>query len=265
MRAQKALANIITSFALQLITAICGFIVSRHILVAYGSDVNGLVSSITQFLGYIALVEGGVGGVIRAALYKPLAKNETYELSGIVKATEIFFRKVAFIFICYMIVLAIVYPFVVRNSFNWVYTATLVVILGMSTFAQYYFGITYQTLLQADQKNYITKLVRLLTVIVNTILIVVLVKCGASVHIVRFGSSLIFILRPLLLNLYVNRKYDIIKECTPDNKAISQRWSGLGHHVSFFVHKNTDVVVLTLFTNIKLVSIYAIHHMIIML
>ena len=42
--------------------------------VAYGSDVNGLVSSITQFLGYIALVEGGVGGVIRAALYKPLAK-----------------------------------------------------------------------------------------------------------------------------------------------------------------------------------------------
>ena len=67
-------------------------------------------------------------------LYTNHWQNETYELSGIVKATEIFFRKVAFIFICYMIVLAIVYPFVVRNSFNWVYTATLLVILGMSTF-----------------------------------------------------------------------------------------------------------------------------------
>ena len=33
------------------------------------------LSSITRFLGYIVLLEAGVGGVVRAALYKPLAEK----------------------------------------------------------------------------------------------------------------------------------------------------------------------------------------------
>ena len=139
MRSKKAFANIITSLTLQLITAICGFIVPRYILMAFGSNVNGLTASITQFLGYIALIEGGIGGVTRAALYKPLAKNNVAELSEKIKATEIFFKKLAYIFIIYMLILSATYPMIVKNDFEWLYTASLVIILGVSTFVQYYF------------------------------------------------------------------------------------------------------------------------------
>ena len=263
MRSKKALINIISSFTLQLITAICGFIVPRYILMAFGSGVNGLVSSITQFLGYIALIEGGVGGVTRAALYKPLAKRDIKKLSGIVKATELFFKKIAYIFVGYTVLLSIFYPLLVANDFDWFYASSLVIIIGVSTFAQYYFGITYQVLLQADQKQYITTWIQITTTVINTILIVILIKLKAQIHVVRLASSLIFILRPLLINFYVNRKYKIIKECEPDNEAIKQRWDGLGHHIAYFIHNNTDVVTLTLFTNIKEVSVYSIYHMIV--
>lgn len=61
-------------------------------------------------------------------------------------------KKVALIYVGALIVFACVYPFLVRNSFSWIFSATLVLIIGSSTFVDNYFGIAYQMLLQADQK-----------------------------------------------------------------------------------------------------------------
>ncbi len=57
MRSKKAILNIITSLLLQVVVLICGFIVPKLIITNFGSDVNGLISSITQFLAYISLLE----------------------------------------------------------------------------------------------------------------------------------------------------------------------------------------------------------------
>lgn len=56
-RGKKVVLNIITSLLLQVIILICGFIVPKLIITNFGSDVNGLISSITQFLAYISLLE----------------------------------------------------------------------------------------------------------------------------------------------------------------------------------------------------------------
>ena len=67
--------NIITSISVQVVTIVCGFILPKVILNTFGSEVNGLVSSLTQVLSYINLLEGGISGVIQAALYKPIIEN----------------------------------------------------------------------------------------------------------------------------------------------------------------------------------------------
>ena len=167
MRSKKALLNSAATLLLEFVSVICGFIVPRLIIGTYGSEVNALTSSITQFLSYIALVEAGVGGVVRAALYKPLAEKNNIAISGIVRSAEIFFRKIAYIFAGYMVVLAAVFPVLVNKSFGWVFTGTLVVIIGLSTFAQYYFGMTYTVLVQADQRRYITSFLQIGTIILN--------------------------------------------------------------------------------------------------
>ena len=62
-RTRNSFLNIGFSLLLQVFIFIKGLIVPRLIITNYGSDVNGLISSITQFLAYISLLEGGVGGV----------------------------------------------------------------------------------------------------------------------------------------------------------------------------------------------------------
>ena len=251
---------------LEFVTVICGFIVPRLIIGTYGSEVNALTSSISQFLSYIALVEAGVGGVIRAALYKPLAEKNNAAMSSILKATENFFRKIAYIFIGYMVVLAAVFPVLVNKNFGWLFTASLVIIIGISTFAQYYFGMTYTVLVQADQRRYVTSFLHIGTITLNAIMVVIFIKLGASIQILKLATSLIYVLRPLALNVYVKKKYNIDHNAKPDNEAVAQRWDGLGHHIAYFVNLNTDVVILTIFSKISSslalaeVSVYTVYY-----
>ena len=57
MREKRLFYNTISSLVFQVTTIICGFILPRLILNAFGSEVNGLVNSITQFLGVISFLE----------------------------------------------------------------------------------------------------------------------------------------------------------------------------------------------------------------
>lgn len=262
MRTKLALLNSITSLLLQIVTVICGFILPRLLLTAFGSEVNGAVSSITQFLGYISLLEVGVGGVTRAALYKPLADGDSNKISGIINATQSFFRKIAYIFIVYVVILASSFKFISHTELSWIFTASLVVIIGVSIFGQYYYGLSYSVLLNADQRTYINNCIQIATVLLNTGLSVVLLKLGCGVHVVKLASTSVYLIRPILLFFIVRKKYNIDNKVLADMVAIKQRWNGFGHHIAYYIHNNVDIMVVTVVLGLKFSSVYAVYNMI---
>lgn len=264
MLKQRTLSkNILVNMLLQ-ITVICsGLIIPRLIIGAYGSETNGVISSITQFLSYITLLEAGIGGVIKAELYGPLLRKDSNELGKIIVAVERFYRKIGGVFILYIAVLAVIYEKISNTQFDWFFTASLVIILGISSLIQYFFGITYQTLLQADQKYWLTSGIQIATILLNIILSIVLIQVGASVHMVKLMTAFVFCLRPLILQAYVKKNYCINRNVIPDKKTLAQRWDGFGHHIAYFIHSNTDVVILTVFATMTEVSVYSVYSMIV--
>lgn len=259
MRKKRALINIITTFSLQIVTVICGFIVPRIILENFGSATNGLIASITQFLSYISLIDGGFGVVIKAALYKPIADDDKEKVSRVLKVSENIFKKIAYIFILYIVILIMAFP-LINNEFSFTYTATLVLVISIGTFIEYYFGITYKIFLQAKQQIYVTSLVQIVLYVLNTLMVLFLVNCNASIQLVKLASSLIFIIRPVVQYIYVKKKYGInTKKYQVDNSLISQRWNGLIQHLASVIHTNTDIVILTIFSTLSEVSVYSIY------
>lgn len=263
MRSKKALYNTLVGILQEVVAAICAFILPRLILGAFGSSYNGVTSSITQFLSCIVLLRAGVGGVTKAALYKPLSEDDMEQISGIVRATEIFMRKVALIFTGFLIVFACTYPILVKQDFNWFFTFSLIFILGISTFSQYYFGVAYQLLLQADQRQYVISIIQIITTIISTIIATIFIRVGGSIHVVQLGSAVVFTLNPLIIHLYVRHRYKVIKNVTADTVAIKQRWDAFAHQVALFIHSNTDIMILTIFTNVREVSVYSVYSLVI--
>lgn len=259
MRGKQALLNIIATMFELVIVTITGFVVPNYIIRTYGSSVNGLVTSITQFLGYISLIESGIGSIGRASLYKPLAEKNQSQLNSNIKALENFYRKIAYIFILYVLILSFLFPILTNENFDWGYIVTLIVILAFSTFIQYYFGITSQTLIQADQKKHVPSVLQSITLILNMFITIALIEFGASIFIVKIGSAFAYAIRPMILFGYAKKYYKIDKSAKPCSEVLKQRWDGLAHHVAFFIHKNTDIVILTILSSLKDVSVYSVY------
>ena len=263
MRGKKAAINTLFSLLQELTGVVCGFILPRLILTAFGSQYNGLTNSITQFLACAVLLRSGIGGATRAALYKPLAEENHKEFSSIVKATDIFMKRIGLILAGLIVLFAAIYPFLFENNFGWLFVFSLFLIIGASTFAESFFGITYLIVLQADQRLWVTSVLRIICYILNTIIGVILIKNGCSIHMVKLGSAFVYVMYPILLGMYVKKHYNIDKKAKPNNKAISQRWDAFWQQVAVFVMNNTDVMVLTIFTNMLEVSVYSVYNMVI--
>jgi len=259
----KLKLNLASSLLYQLITLVCGFILPRFFLSYYGSAVNGLVSSIIQFLGFIALAECGVGAVVQSTLYKPLAQNDTVSVSKIVISSERFFRKIAYILLAYVAVLMAVYPFITIDSFDYLFTAVLILVISVSTFAQYYIGMTYKLLLNADQLGFIQYAVHSAALILNTVCCILLMRAGASIRTVKLTTSLIFVMQPVLLSVIAKRRYRIDRSLRLTEEPIRQKWNGLAQHIASVVLGNTDTVVLTLLSTLENVSVYGVYHLVV--
>lgn len=262
-RGKKAAINTIVALIQEVVAVVCGFILPRLILKSFGSGYNGLTTSITQFLTCAVLLRSGIGGATRAALYKPLAENDINKINSIMAATNLFMRKIALILAGLILAFSCIYPFFVLDEFSWFFSFSLFLIIGISTFAESFFGITYLIILQADQKLYIPSIVHIIVYIMNTIVSAVLIKVTHSIHIVKLGSAIVFVLYPVILNIYVRHKYKINVHVEPDNKAISQRWDAFWHQVANFVMNNTDTIVLTIFSTMTMVSVYSVYNLVI--
>lgn len=261
-RGKKLQLNIITTFIYQIVNMLSGFILPNFFLRYYGSSVNGLISSITQFLAIISLCDCGMGVVVQAALYKPIAQNDEKKISQIYRSSTKFFNTIALFLIGYMIILIIIFPFIVKGEFSRPFTGILIFALTISMLAQYYFAITYKLILNAAQLSYIQMIISTLAIILNLIASIALMKLGMNIQGVKLVSSVLFLIQPLVYKAAVNKYFHIDYNVEMDCEPIKQKWNGVIQHVATVVLENTDVLVLTFFSSLTNVSIYAVYHMV---
>ena len=262
-RKKKLLYNTATSLLYQVVGILAGFILPRMFLAFYGSAVNGVVSSITQFLGFISLCECGVGAVVQSALYKPLAENDSESYSRMFCSSERFFRRIAWILVGYTAVLMVLFPYLTADRFDYFYTFILVFVISISSFAQYYFGMTYRLFLSADQLGFIQMGTQTVILILNTGCSILLMYLGASVQVVKLVSSLIFLVQPIVFAAVARKRYRIDRKIVLTEEPIRQKWNGLAQHIAAVVLGNTDTVVLTLFTTLETVSVYSVYFLVV--
>ena len=251
--------SVLSSAAYKIAALVCSFILPRMILQVYGSAQNGVVNSISQFLSVFGFLDLGVGAVVESSLYLPLVQRNFDKVSEIIAAANNFFRKLAFLLCLYVAGLAVFYPTVVKNVMPPMGVASLVVAMSLTSFAQYYFGMVDLLLLSADQRKYISDLINLVTLLINTVVGVLLIVWGFPIQAVQIAMAVIYLSRPVFLRLYVRRHYAVNRKASFTKNSIPQKWNGMSQHIAYTVLQNTDVVVLTLFSTMESVSIYTVY------
>ena len=264
-RTKAFLKNTASTAVLQIIAMLAGIITPRIMLVHYGSELNGLVSSISQFIAYFNIVEAGLSGAAIFALYKPLACNNIAAINSIVTATKKMYNKAGMFFLILVLGLAIVYPFYIHvNNMAYWDLFTLVFVLGGNGVLEFFTLAKYRALLTADQKIYIISLASMLQVILSTICIYILASYAVNIVILRAAVLVVIFIRTIIIVIYCHYHYRQINyHAVPDMKALNKHWAVLYLQILGIIQQGTPIVLLTIFVrDLKIVSVYVIYNMV---
>lgn len=259
---KKIKYNLIVGICGQAIALILGIIVPKLVLTNYGSEVNGLLSSVTNIYAYIAIVEAGVAAASCQALYKPIVENNRSVANSILSATNKYYHKTGIIYLLLILLFSIIYPLLIKTDIA-IHTVILVILFnGLGNIINYFFHGKYLILLKADGKNYIRTGLDTFTNVFKQVSKIVLISLGYNVILVQFFAMLTSFAQMIYITFYIKKYYGWIDlSVNPNTKAISQSKNVFVHEINYLVTSNVDTVILTLFSTLKTVSVYSLYNL----
>ncbi|MFA2841482.1 hypothetical protein AB1I77_08700 [Bacillus paranthracis] len=260
-RTKRTIVNITTSIFLQLVNMMVGFLIPQLFLKQYGSEYYGLVSSTQQILVYFTILEAGIGAAAIQALYKSLATNDIERTNAILVTTKKFFNRAALFYSIGLIILAIIYPLVLGGQIPPYEVVLLVVVMGLSGVIEFLIQGKYRVLLTADQKLSTLNIFIIISQLMGLIIRIILIKFEFNIVLVQASLTIVSIIRAFCISLYVRKKY---KNVDYDNSVLpeplNQRKAVILQQLAGLAVYNTPTLLLTLFTNLKVVSLYAVYN-----
>lgn len=267
MRSEQAFKNMAANLFLQIVVFISGIILPRFILQAYGSSINGMITSVNQFLTYLGLAEAGVATASVVALYTPLALGRKDEVNSILSAARKFYNRSGVLFLSLTAVLVFIYPFFISGQLDNSLVRWMIVVLAGSTLVDYFFLGKYRVLLMANQEGYVVALIQSAGTVANMVVSIGLIYAGASVLAVKAVATGVYVLRLFLVKAYAKKKYpDLDFHAQPAEGALKQKNAALFHQVVTIIVNNTDTTILTICLGSRSlleVSVYGIYMLVV--
>ncbi len=255
--------NLAATIIYQIVYAISGLVLPKMMLNTFGSNINGLVTSLSSYLSFFALMESGLGSIMSASLYKPLFDKDTSKINSILKTGFKFYKKIAILNLLYAVLLGFIYPYITNVSYDTYYILLLTIIMSLSSFFNYYFSVPYKYLLYADKKNYILMFSQIVVAILNIIFTYVSIKIYPQIHFIKFINLIVYLINPLIAFIYAKENYRFDFNVDEDKELLKQRWDGFSHNLTIYITNNVDYVLLSLFSTLSNISIYSIYSAII--
>ena len=262
-RKDKAILNASCQVVSQICSVLYGLILPRMIILQYGSELNGLSSSISQFFGYFALLTFGISSSGTFALFKPLAEKDKDRINQVLATIGVAYYRVGLIFAALTIALSFLYPvFVPVQNMGRFELICLTLVLGSYSLIDMISVARHRILIEAEQKAFISHLITATVTVINFILTVITIKCGFPYIFVKISTMLAFICRAVFYKIVIKKYYSYVDiKAKPDPKGLPQRGSAFLLQLLGVVHQSTNVMLLTfVLKNLKEVSVYSIYN-----
>ena len=124
---RRVLHNMCSSLLYNLSVILFGLLLPRLYLTSFGSELNGLDSTIKQIFSCLTLLEAGVGLASQQAYYLPVAVGDGKAINGIFSATHHYYRRTGIVYLLVTVVFALLYPLCINTVLSYG-TVSLIVV-----------------------------------------------------------------------------------------------------------------------------------------
>lgn len=263
MRTKKALYNNLAAALYQIVTFLFGLVLPRLMISFYGSELNGLVSSVKGIVSYLQYLEMGITAALIYTLYAPIASQNYDEINPLVTRSKKEFQKVSLWYFVGVIVLSLLYPLMLKEEIEFGYVALIVFLVGIYGALDFFTLSKYRVLLTADQRYYIVSLSSTVVLVLQNITILVLLYTGQSLFLVVLAPTIFLPLRSLFLKIYVKKRYEKIDySIAPSDIKLSSRKDAFINGLAISLNVTLPIVVVSLVLSLEMASVFSVYSMV---
>lgn len=242
-RTHKSLLNARVNLIFYFISLALAFFSRKIFLDCLGADFIGLTGTLQNLLGFLNLAELGIGSAIGYVLYKPLYEHNETKINEIISVFGYLYRNVGLIILGAGIALSFFLPLIFPHTeFQ----------LGIIYFAYYsfvsstligYFANYRQTLLGADQRNYVVTVYFQTSGIIKTLIQMFLAYYTGS-YFLWITIELIFgVIYSFILNWKIKQVYPWLRSEIRLGKKLFKKYPDVMKYTKqLFVHKIAGIV-----------------------
>ena len=269
MRKKKALLNALINIFGFIITFIPSLIVRKIFINTLGSEMLGLNSLFTNIIGWLSIVEMGVGSAIVYSLYKPFADNDKKKINAYIRFYGKFYRSIGFIVLAGGLLISPFLSFFIKDEVDLKVATIGFVLFLFNTFITYLFSHRLCILNVAQEAYKIT---------IGTTISKLVIFGLQFILFMFYPNFLLYIAIQLVVNLiyyivinsYVTKNYSWLDR---DKEEIqeAEKKSLLKNIKAMFMHKigevvvfSTDNLVISKFIGLTVAATYTNYQMIIM-
>lgn len=237
-RVKKSLLNASVNLIFYFLTLALSFFSRKIFLDCLGADFVGLTGTLQNLLGFLNLAELGIGSAIGYVLYKPLFDHDEAKINEIISVFGYLYRWIGRIILGAGCILACFLPLIFPDTqFE----------LGIIFFAYFafltssligYFANYKQTLLGADQKNYVVTAYFQTATIVKTLIQMASAYYTGSYYLWVVIELAFGIIYSFILNWKINQVYPWLKSEVKQGKLLFKKYPEVMKYTKqLFVHR----------------------------
>lgn len=237
-RVKKSLLNARVNLIFYFLTLALSFFSRKIFLDCLGADFVGLTGTLQNLLGFLNLAELGIGSAIGYVLYKPLFDHDEAKINEIISVFGYLYRWIGRIILGTGCILACFLPLIFPDTqFE----------LGIIFFAYFaflassligYFANYKQTLLGADQKNYVVTAYFQTATIVKTLIQMASAYYTGSYYLWVVIELAFGIIYSFILNWKINQVYPWLRSEVKQGKLLFKKYPEVMKYTKqLFVHR----------------------------
>lgn len=234
----------------QSINILCSF-VTRSLFIKYiGVELLGLSSTFSSILGMLSLAELGFQPAVVYSLYKPLYYDAREEINKIMNILKLVYRSIGIFLI---IATLIVTPFL-KYIINGIEVNIMVYMyfwLQSLTSICSYFLAYKRAILYADRKDYVTKIIDLITSVIFSIF-----QCIVMIYFTSYGRYLALKIAQtyfanIAIHIFCAKRYPYLRKGKIDTDRLREIWVNVKNifasKIAGYIYNSTDNLVISLF------------------
>lgn len=263
-RVKKSLLNARVNLIFYFLTLLLSFFSRKIFLDCLGADFVGLTTTMQNLLGFLNLAELGIGSAIGYVLYKPLFEHNEQKINEIISVFGYLYRWIGLIILGAGIILGGFLPLIFPSTpfeMGIIYFAYLS-FLASSLIG--YFANYKQTLLGADQKNYVVTAYFQTANIIKTLIQMASAYYTGSYYLWVIIELTFGIIYSFILNWKIRQVYPWLKSEVRQGRQLFKKYPEVMKYTKqLFVHKigalvqfQASPLLIYAFVNLKTVAYY---------